>query len=71
MSGAKLKWISEYNDAAFGSWIVASPEEHGRFVYDGKDFLLMVYGFDNKTIWQGHVQQRDDVQDSIFQFLAK
>lgn len=71
VSGAKKDWASEYNDAAFGSWMVTSKGNNHKFVYDGKDFYLMIYGSSEKPLWQGYLKEKNDAQDSIFQFLIQ
>lgn len=69
VSGAKPDWHAEYHEKTFGSWVVESSKQGGRFVYDGKDFLFMVYGSGQQPMWQGRVREKDDVQVSIFQRL--
>jgi hypothetical protein len=69
VSGAKPQWKSVYHDEAFGSWMVSSPDQNSRFIYDGKDFLLMVYGPDEKIAWQGIVRKKEDAMDEIFEYI--
>ena len=71
VSGAKQDWSSEYNDSAFGSWMVTCKDNKHNYVYDGKDFYLMIYGASEKPIWQGYFKEKNDAQDSIFQLLAQ
>jgi len=71
VSGAKPNWKSQYHGEAFGSWIVISMNQRKRFVYDGKDFLLMIYESDANPIWQGLVKEKNDAADIIFQTLQR
>lgn len=69
VSGSRPDWKSQYHDKVFGSWIVNAPNRNDRFVYDGKDFLLMIYGPGNRPMWQGRVREKEDGEDIIFKFV--
>jgi len=70
VSGARKNWIAEYNENAFGSWVVESSNSRGNFVYDGRDLCLMIHDSDGNTVWQAYVKDKGDAKDSIFHFLV-
>jgi len=70
VSGAKKTWRAEYNEEAFGSWMIEDQNEKNGYVYDGKDFYLMIYRAKEKPVWQGFVKEQDDAEDLIFELLC-
>ena len=71
VSGAKKAWRSEYNEGAFGSWMVEDRNDKNSYVYYGKDFYLTIYKAKEKPVWQGFVQKQDDAEDPIFELLCQ
>ena len=71
VSGSMPNWKSQYHDEAFGSWTVVSPNQNNRFVYDGKDFFLMIYGPGSTPVWQCQVKEKEDGEDSVFKFIQE
>ncbi len=68
---AKPKWLSRYDNQAFGSWVVESAASKGqRVVYDGKEFWLEVYCGNEKPKWQGAFRSAKDLDNVVFQLLA-
>lgn len=70
VSGAKKSWLSEYNENAFGSWKVTCPHGAGRYVYDGKDFILLHYSKEGGPEWQCRIKEKTDVTKQVFSSLA-
>lgn len=69
--GAKPKWLSRYDNKAFGSWVVESAASKGqRVVYDGKEFWLEIYCGNEKPKWQGAFRSAKDLDNVVFQLLA-
>jgi hypothetical protein len=69
--GAKPKWLSRYDNQAFGSWVVESAVSKGqRVVYDGKEYWLEVYCGNEKPNWQGAFRSATDLDNVVFQLLA-
>lgn len=69
VSGTKPQWASQYHDEAFGSWTVSNQNKSKKFVYDGKDFWLMIYESKNTPVWQGKIREKEDAEDSIFKLI--
>ena len=70
ISGAKVSWQSEYHDKAFGSWQVSNPNGRGRYVYDGKDFILLFYSEQESPEWQYRIKEKVDVPKQVFSSLV-
>jgi hypothetical protein len=71
VSGAKKAWRSEYHDESFGSWMVEDQNEKNSYVYDGRDFHLMIYKAKENPVWQGFVKEQDNAEDPIFELLCQ
>lgn len=70
ISSAKVLWLSKYNEAASGSWLVASPNGTARYVYDGKKFILIYYSYEATPKWQHRIKEKKDVNEQIFSSLV-
>ena len=70
ISGAKRIWLAEYKEQAFGSWVVTSQDGYARYVYDGKDFILLYYSHEEYPEWQCRVREQADATKQIFSSLT-
>lgn len=70
VSGAKRTWLAEYNEEAFGSWSVTSQDGLGRYVYDGKDFILLYYSHEESPAWQCRIREQADATKQLFSSLT-
>ncbi len=70
ISSLKILWLSKYNEVAFGSWLVASPDGIVRYVYDGKALTLKYYCDEAPPEWQYRIEQKNDVTKEVFSSLA-
>lgn len=70
ISGAKVSWQNEYHDKDFGSWQVTNPNGNGRYVYDGKDFILHFYAEQESPKWQHQIKEVRDVPKQVFSSLV-
>ena len=69
VSGSKPYWESKYEEKVFGSWAVENPSSGNRYIYDGRDFILMVYKGNEKPTWQGHFKANENVNSEFFKEL--
>ena len=71
VQGAKKAWHSEYNEEAFGSWLVDNQQGNESINYDGRDFYLMVNGVEKMPVWQGGFKEARDAKPELFQLLVR
>ena len=69
ISSSKVSWLSKYNEAASGSWLVASPNGTDRYVFDGNNSSLKYYADDTSPAWQCCIKEKSDVNEQVFASL--
>ena len=70
VSGSRPHWVSKYEKEIFGSWYVQHPTDSKRFVYDGRDFILMAYENDETPSWQGRFKAGEELDHEFFKKLV-
>ena len=69
VSGSKPYWDAKYEEHVFGSWVVKNTVGTNRFIYDGRDFILMVYKGEEQPLWQFRFKAGEHVNSELFQKL--
>jgi len=69
VSGSHPKHDSKYEPEICGSWVVESRESKQRYIYDGKDFNLMVLEGKEHPKWQSYFKTNENVDEVFFKKL--